>query len=106
MSNDGLFVRGEWTYRGDLWSFGATAEFGSRDYDAPNPVYDRRLDTDFFALGLQAFYRLPVASNRWSLNAGIVYAEDDSDVNFHDTELVVLNFGALYRFGMLPRRAQ
>jgi hypothetical protein len=103
VSNDGLFVRGEWAYRGDIWSFGATAQIGSRDHDAPHPVYDRRLDSDNLAFGLQAFYQLPTASNRWSLNAGIVYAEVDSDVNFHDTELFVINFGALYRFGMLPR---
>ena len=106
MSNDGFWFRGTWVYRGDIWSFAANGRFGSRDYDRANPVYGESLDTDFYSFGFNAFYLLPTASRRWSVTGGIVLAEEDSDVNFHDTEVFIINLGALYRFGMLPNRGQ
>jgi hypothetical protein len=29
----------------------------------------------------------------------VLWGEDDSDVAFHDSELLMINVGAMYRFG-------
>lgn len=48
MSSDGLFGEFTYAYVGQPLAIVASAMFGQKDYDAPNPVYGRRLDSDHF----------------------------------------------------------
>lgn len=80
--------------------------FGQRDYDQPNPIYGRKADSD--NLGLNAFfvYPLPVASGRWAWTTLVLWAEEDSNIDFYDTRILSFMTGPTYRFGKLPRRPQ
>jgi hypothetical protein len=42
---------------------------------------------------------LPTESGRWQAIGSVLWGDDDSDVAFHDSELFMINVGAMYRFG-------
>jgi hypothetical protein len=76
-----------------------TGSFFKSDYDQANPIYDRKIDSDAYALGFTAARKLEVGDGRWSVVGSLVYADEDSDVNFHDGTATGVNIGAAYRFG-------
>ncbi len=45
------------------------------------------------------FYRLPTKGGRWQAVDSLRWGKDDSDVAFHDSELLMINLGAMDRFG-------
>ncbi len=104
MAADGLYGGVLYAYFGQPATFVASATFGQQDYDEPNPVYGRRLDSDYYAFSGTLLYTLPTASKRWQAVGVLTYAEDDSDVNFHDFEVFSVNLGVRYLFGTLPGR--
>ncbi len=104
MASDGLFGELTYAYLGRPVAFVASAVFGQKDYDAPNPVYGRRLDSDYFAFTGTLLYSLPTASNRWQAVGVLTYADEDSDVDFHDTRVLAINLGVRFVFGKRPGR--
>ncbi len=72
---------------------------GATSKDARNPIYGRRTDSSRLAVDTTLFYRLPAASGRWQLVGHLLWAEEDSDVRFHDSELFMATVGLMYRFG-------
>lgn len=108
---DGDAVKNEGPYLGlDVAYFGGPIRVlgrlrgGSRDYDARNPVYGERTDTDWYEFALNATLALPFGNGRWSAVGGIAYAEDDSDVSFHDQKILLFQLGARYALGKITRR--
>ena len=45
------------------------------------------------------FYRLPTKCERWQAVGSLRWGKDDSDVAFHDSKLLLINVGAMDRFG-------
>jgi opacity protein-like surface antigen len=99
ISGDGYRLQLSYVYVVRDYTVVSNVAFGSRDFDAANPVFGRRTDSDRVALDATLFYRLPAASGRWQAVGSVLWGEDDSDVDFHDTEVFTLNLGAMYRFG-------
>ena len=85
-----------YSYVQDRYILVLTAEAGTREHDKDNPIYGKAMDSDWAALGVAFFYHL---TPRWSLVAVGNYADEDSDVDFHDQELRSIIVGARYRFG-------
>ena len=77
----------------------ATGAYGQRNRDEANPLYGRRTDSNQGALELTCFYRLPFESGRWQAVGGVLWGDDDSDVNFQDSEVTSVSLALLYRFG-------
>ncbi|NGP53558.1 DUF2860 family protein [Thioalkalivibrio sp. XN8] len=103
---DGDAVAGEATtlqlsygYRGDLWTFVAAASVAQREYDAANPVYGVKTDADGYAVSLSAFRKLDLGTGDWRAFASIIQAENDSDVDFHDSSAFAASVGVAYFFG-------
>ena len=84
----------------------ATGAYGQRSRDKANPLYGRRTDSSQTALELTGFYRLPTESGRWQAVAGLLWGDDDSDVNFQDSEVTSVSLSLMYRFGAQSRQAE
>jgi hypothetical protein len=80
--------------------------YGQRDYDAANPIYGRKADADNFAINAFLVYPLPWKSRRWALTTMVLWAKDDSNIDFYDSRIFSVMTGLTYRFGNLRRRAQ
>ncbi len=83
---------------GENFTLATTAVYNNTEYDNPNPIYGIKQDSDGFALSGTVFYNVS-KSGRWQLVGTVAYAEDDSDIDFHDTELFQVILGAYFSFG-------
>lgn len=50
-------------------------------------------------LATTLFYHLPTKSGRWQAVGSLRWGKDDSAVALHDSELLMINVGAMDRFG-------
>lgn len=86
-------------YRGEAWTLVAAASVIQREYDAANPVYGVKTDADGYALSLSAFRKLDIGTGDWRAFANVIHAENDSDVDFHDSAAFAASVGVAYFFG-------
>lgn len=100
---DGDAIAGEaywaqiaYSYIHEKFTLVVTVEAGESEYDARNPVYNLRQDSDWTSLGTSFFWHL-----RPNLSLVLTgnYADEDSDINFHDQEMTSIIAGVQYRFG-------
>lgn len=73
--------------------------YGSTTFDERNPIFGMKTNSDRMALDTTVFYRLPIEGGRWQAVGSVTWGRDDSDVRFHDSDLLNFSLGALYRFG-------
>jgi hypothetical protein len=75
--------------------------FGSFDYDeedSENPIFDETDESDLTGLTLTFFLSDPFGFKGWVGNAGFVYAEEDHDIDFYDSNATMVSLGVLRRF--------
>ena len=106
ISSDRLSFQGSWVFVDGPVILALNGVVGKEDYDAANPIYGRKADKDVLGLNGTFNYRLPWKSGRWSSTTIVTWAEDDSDIDFYDTEVLSVITGLTYRFGNLPPRLQ
>jgi hypothetical protein len=99
VAGDGWRAQLSYAYATPGYTVVATGAFGQRNRDEANPLYGRRTDSNQSALELTYFYRLPIEGGRWQAVGGLLWGDDDSDVNFHDSEVTSVSLAVLYRFG-------
>jgi hypothetical protein len=99
LSADTSAIQLTYSYKATDWRWVTTAQFFNADYDAVNPVYDRRIDSDGYTLGLTGFRKLQIGDNNWSAYGSLTYADSDSDVDFHDASAFGIMLGVGYFFG-------
>lgn len=97
MSGDGAGVQLSYAYLTKPFGVVTTLLVGKKSFDAENPVYGIEQDADVAALSVTAFYALG-GGGRWSLVGNASWAEENSDVDFHDSTTQALTVGAQYRF--------
>ncbi len=98
-SYDGYGLQVAWAYLGNPLTVVGTVGYTSKSYDQANPIYGRKRDSDTWALSGTVSYRLPTASQRWSVTGIATYADEDSDIDFHDNTVLSIIGGVQYRFG-------
>lgn len=86
-------------YRGDIWTLAASASLFQRDHDEANPVYGLKTDADGYAVSLSAFRKLDLGTGDWRAFANVIHAENDSDIDFHDSSAFAASIGLAYFFG-------
>ena len=99
VAGDGWRAQLSYAYATPGYTVVATGAFGQRNRDEANPLYGRHTDSNQSALELSCFYRLPIEGGRWQAVGGLLWGDDDSDVNFHDSEVTSMSLAVLYRFG-------
>jgi hypothetical protein len=92
-----------WSLLGENFTLAATGAYTDADYDNPNPIYGREQDSDGFTVDVNLFYKLS-RDGRWQAVGGVTYGDSDSDIDFHDNELLGVTLGAYYSFGNQPNR--
>jgi hypothetical protein len=99
MSSDGYRLQLSYVFLGQGYTVASNLAYGSSSFDARNPIFGARTDTDGIVLDSTLFYRLPIESGRWQAVGSVLWGEGDSDVAFHDTEIFMISAGVMYRFG-------
>ena len=99
ISADAYRLQLSYVFLGQGYSVVSNAAYASSSHDASNPIFGRRIDSDGVVLDTTLFYRLPVESGRWQAVGSVLWGESDSDVDFHDNEIFMINAGVMYRFG-------
>ena len=88
-----------YSYLGELWTMVATGGYSQSSYDKANPVYGKKIDSDAYTLGFTAIRKLDFGDGNWRLFGTVAYADDNSDVNFHDSTASSIILGGGYSFG-------
>jgi len=101
--NNGYAALLTWSLLGENFTLATTGAYSDTDYDNPNPIYGREQDSDGFAVDVSLFYKLS-RDGRWQAYGSINYGESDSDIDFHDNELLGITLGAYYGFGSQTNR--
>jgi hypothetical protein len=99
MSSDGYRLQLSYVFLGQGYSVASNLAYGSSSFDARNPIFGARTDSDGVVVDTTLFYRLPFESGRWQAVGSVLWGEGDSDVDFHDNELFMISAGVMYRFG-------
>ncbi len=99
ISADTAAVQLTYSYDEGDWRWVAVGSFFNYDYDRANPVYDRKVDSDGYALSVTGFRKLHTGDGNWRAFGSATYADEDSDVNFHDSTALGFNLGVAYFFG-------
>jgi Protein of unknown function (DUF2860) len=99
ISGDAYRLQLSYIFLGQGYNVASNVAFGGSSQDARNPIFGRKTDSDRFAVDTTLFYRLPTDSGRWQAVGSVLWGEDDSNVDFHDSKVTSVNLGLLYRFG-------
>ncbi len=83
-------------FLGDGFNVVSNVIYGSTTFDEANPIFGRKTNSDRIALDTTLFYRL---TGQWQAVGSITWGKDDSAVRFHDSQLLNVSVGAMYRFG-------
>jgi len=96
---DGLAFSVNYIYlMNNRWRFVTNASFVNLGYDEANPVFATKADSERYGISFTAFYAQPFGWKGWLANAGAVWFEEDSDIDFYDASVGLINAGMLYRF--------
>lgn len=99
ISRDVMSLKLSYSYLGELWTPVVSAAYFDYEYDAANPVFDRRTDADGYAVSFSVLRKLEVFDGNWSAVGNVVVSDIDSDVNFNDTYAFGVTAGVNYAFG-------
>jgi len=93
-------IKLDYLYLGDKWNFVAVMGAAKDKFDNGNPLYNsKKADADTFGGAFTAMYKNPfnIAENL-SLTATVAAYNYDSDIDFYDGKVTMLNLGVLYKF--------
>jgi hypothetical protein len=99
ISGDSYRLQLSYIFLGQGYTVASNVAYGGATQDARNPIFGRKMDANRVAVDTTLFYRLPIDSGRWQAVGSVLWGEDDSDVDFHDSEITSVSLGVMYRFG-------
>jgi len=85
-------------YLGERFTLATNVFFAQQDYDKTNPVFGKTRDDDTLGLGFVVFDKKIFNSKNWFGQASLVWYEQDSNIDFYDASMTIINIGAQYRF--------
>ena len=103
MSGDLYILKLSYIHWVERFSIVANGSFGSSEYDEVNPVFTPTItgkrEDDRFSVGVTGTYHfVPFGLDGWSIFADVLYFEEDSNIDFYDTEITNFRLGAIYAF--------
>ena len=99
ISSDSYRLQLSYVFLGQGYTVASNLAYASSSFDARNPIFDARTDSDGIVVDTTLFYRLPIESGRWQAVGSMLWGEGNSDVAFHDNEIFMISAGVMYRFG-------
>lgn len=98
LSYDGFAGEVNWAKKLGRWRFVTNVSYGQFEAKGDNPIYDKAGDFDRTGGSFTVFYTEPFGLKGWSANTGVIYFQEDNDIDFLDQSVGMLQAGMLYRF--------
>jgi hypothetical protein len=98
MAHDRTGVEITHFYTGERFIFITNAGLSSADYDAVNPIYLDKRDDDRIGVAFTLIDRKLFAESRWWGSAILAFFDEDSDIDFYNTEVGLFGVSAFRRF--------
>jgi hypothetical protein len=99
MAGDLYSLRLTYTHTAERFTIIANGVFGTSEYDEENPIFNETREDDRVGVSLAGAYHFkPFGHEGWSLLGDIGYGEEDSNIDFYDTEITSVKLGAIYAF--------
>ncbi|CAH0993043.1 hypothetical protein SIN8267_03182 [Sinobacterium norvegicum] len=98
MSNQRVGAQLTYIYKNLPWTWVTNAQYSSAEYDQVNPVFDTSQDTVSYGFTSNLYYEEPFEMKDWKALLSIAYYEEDSDIDFYDSEVNSVNLGMMYFF--------
>ena len=99
MSNDSYRLQLSYVFLGQGYTVASNLAYVSSSFDARNPIFDARTDTDGLVVDTTLFYRLPSRAVAGRRSAACCGARATRTSQFHDNEIFMISAGVMYRFG-------
>jgi len=99
---DNTYVQLTYSYLSAKWIFVTNVGVAQLDYNNINPVYGVEQDGDTFIVDASILYSLPYDQGRWQLVGNLLWADIDSDIDFHDNQATRAVVLLQYNFGAMP----
>ncbi len=98
MAHDRTGVEITHFYTGRRFLFITNVGFSSGDYDAVNPIYLDKRDDDRIGASFTVFDKKFFGESKWWGAATLSFFDEDSDIDFYDTEIALIGVSAFRRF--------
>jgi hypothetical protein len=98
MSNDMYSLMLTHTYAAEKWRLLTNLNYGYADYDEQNPIYLKTQDAHRYGISTTLLY--PNFFNVKNLTGvlGVAYLKENANIDFYDTEIIVVSASTMYRF--------
>lgn len=80
------------------WRWVTTASYGEHDGDEENPLFGEKHDSERIFFASTLFFPGDFGIKNWTFNIGVIYGDDDSDIDFNDINVWMLSAGVLRRW--------
>jgi hypothetical protein len=99
MAYDSYAFRLSYMYQSEKFSVAVIGSYGMQEADKKNPIYGKAADADVYGIGVNAFWHRPFDLPKgYSLVGTLGYYEQDSDISFYDSQLVIAGLSMFYNF--------
>lgn len=98
MNNDRLGAQVTYTYSWDRVRLVTNLSVGKADYDEEHPIYKKTREDDLLGLTVSGIWPNWLGHERWTGMTSLLYASQDSNISFYDSDVYGLSLSALYRF--------
>ncbi len=86
-------------YMGEKWNFVTVIGISKDSYDNTNPLYNKAADAKNIGGAFTVMYKNPFdISKDLSLTASAAFYDTNSDIDFYDSRVSMINLGVLYKF--------
>ncbi len=98
MANDGVQLELSYIIKSSTLKYVTNLTFGNFEYDEVNPIYSKKDEADRLGITFTVFWEDIFGLQDWTGNAGVVWFEEDHDIDFYDTKVGAISIGMLTRF--------
>ena len=98
MSQDGFEVGVAYTYTGDKVKWANKLSYASLDGDKSNPIFNDTNDADRVIFASNLMFPGAFGWKKWVPAVTVAYADEDSDVDFNDSSLLMVSASLGRRF--------
>lgn len=98
MNHDRYSLQFTHTYHKDRFTLLTNAFYGSSDYDEINPIYNKERDDDRYGLSFTTFHRQIFGLKDWTGVVNFAAYIENSNIDFYDTQIIMLSLSGLYKF--------
>ena len=98
MSQDGYEVGVSYLFNASNFRMAASALYQDMVGDKENPIFNEVNDAEVYAIGAQMFFPGAFGLEKWVPKVGMIYSDNDSDIDFNDSTGWLISAGMFRNF--------